>query len=106
MELKIASIKFISYADPEVGIPILIAALKDENLNVKLISLHRLNWLKAKEAISYIVPLLKDTDWWVRISAAEALKNMGVEGERVLHSNSAVLDKISFNLDHVLNKWY
>ena len=105
-KLKIASIKFISYVDRDAAIPFLIDLLKDPHWEVRLISLHRLSMLNAKQAISQIIPCLKDPDWWVKISAAEALKNMGEEGERALQSQDLTLDKISFNLTHLLNTWW
>jgi hypothetical protein len=106
VKLKISAIKFISYVDRDAAIPVLVDLLKDPSWLVRLISLHRLSMLNAKQAIPQIVVCLKDSDWWVKISAAEALKNMGEEGERALKSHDLTLDKISFNLTHLLNTWW
>ena len=105
-KLKIAAIKFVSHVDRDKAIPYLIELLNDPHWEVRLIALHRLSMLNAKQAIPQIVVCLKDPDWWVKISAAEALKMMGEEGERALQSQNLALDKISFNLTHLLNTWW
>ncbi len=106
LELKISAMKLISYVDRKAAIPLLVNLLTDDLNEVRLIALHRLDMLKAKEAIPNIAACLNDTDWSVKLSAAEALKNMGEEGDKVLKSQGTPLGKISFNIKHLLNTWW
>lgn len=106
MELKLAALKFYSYADPDAAVPFLIQALQDGEFTIRLIALHRLHILKAKQAIYQIIPLLDDPNWWIKMSAIEALKNMGKEGEDALKAHKPALDQLSFNLIHLVNTWW
>ncbi len=104
--LKIAALKFYAKPEPDSAIPVLIANLKDPEVEVRLIALHRLQMLKAKQAISEITVCLDDSDWWVRISACEALKSLGKEGADAIAAHKPELEKVDFNFTHLKNTWW
>ena len=104
LELKLAAMKYLVSADPKAAIPVLTEALTDTHWEVRLVSLHRLGVLQATHAIPQIVACLKDPETWVRISAAEALKNLGKQGEEALKAHGKNLDLISFDIkQHIAN---
>lgn len=105
-ELKIAALKYIAYADKIQAIPILIDMLHVKNINIRLIAIHRLGDLQAHQAIPELTKQLNDNDWWVKISAAQALINMGDEGEQALKTSNITYNEISSTLKHVLHTWW
>jgi HEAT repeat protein len=103
LTLHLAILKFLAHNNRELAIPILIEQLKNTIYKIRLVSLHRLGMLQAKEGISAIAICLHDHEAWVRISAAEALKKMGEEGEEVL-KKSPLLERIPFDItEHISN---
>lgn len=106
-ELKISSLKFLTLEDRAMAIPLLIDTLKAKNLNrVRLIVLHCLNVLKAPEAIPALVACLSDENWWIKVSAAEALQNIGPEGVLALKREGIDIDAVSYNTNHTFNTWW
>jgi hypothetical protein len=77
--LRICALKFLTQYEREKAIPLLINSLDDPVLEVKLVAVHRLRYLKAIESIPYLKKKLLDPDLFVRLSAAKALISLGLD---------------------------
>jgi len=68
-------------------LPQLLAMLKSDKANDRLGAVIALGQLKARAipALDAIAGLLDDDDRWVRVQAAEALRNIGAQARPVLH---------------------
>ena len=101
-ELRLSALKFLSHIDKDRAIPILIEKVTDINWEVRLVALHRLGTMKVYEAMDEVANCLFDPEWWVKVSAAEALKNLGAEGNRILEEQAPDLVNVpSGILSHV-----
>lgn len=100
----IAALKFLVEVKKEAAISVLVEQLQNKHWEVRIISLHRLGLLQATEAKFAIVQCLYDSDWWVKMSAAEVLKSFGAEGQGLLKENIPELEKIPFDVrEHIIN---
>lgn len=106
-ELKIAALKFVTHEDRAAAIPLLIKTLSMTNTNqVRLIALHCLSILRSNEAIPVLTECLSDDNWWIKVSAAEALKRLGPKGVAVLKVHDIDIDAVAYNINHILNTWW
>jgi hypothetical protein len=99
--IKLVALKLLAYWSPLSAAPILAEQLKDEYWETKVVVLHALGYLPAQEIIPQIIECLQDSNWWVRLNAAQALKNLGEQGEHTLmsHQDLKTLEVVR----HVLN---
>lgn len=103
IELRLASIRFITKSKKKAAIPMLINLLDDASWEVQVVVIHCLNDLKAEEAISKLAICLHSLNWWVRLNAAQVLKNFGDSGVKVLKRIDATQDKYAYEMaQHVL----
>lgn len=107
LELKIAALKFVTHEDSAVAIPCLIDTLKiEKDKRVRLVAVHCLGLLKTTKAIPVLTDCLADENWWIKVSAAEALKTLGPKGVAVLTEHKIDIDAVSYNVNHILNTWW
>lgn len=100
--LRLAAAKYLLHINAREAVPMMLEKLQDQHWEIRLVMVHRLGMLKVKEAIPALCNCLHDKEWWVKISAAEALKNFGEEGEVILAREAPDLSKISFKAtDHI-----
>lgn len=104
LNLKLAAIRLLAWSAQESSIPLLIEQLKDKHWETKVVVLHILGYARAEEAAQKIAECLHDENWWVRLSSAQALKNLGKRGEEALISEQVIIDEKAFEVvRHVLN---
>lgn len=97
-ELRLSALKYIVAVQQESAMPLLIEKLKDDHWEVRLVALHRLGMMKnISAAIPNVVACLHDDNWWIKISAAEILKNLGEEGKMILKEKAPELQLLKFN---------
>ena len=53
--------------------PTILQILKDENENARRAAVEVLNEVGTAKSVKYLLEALKDSDWWVRSRAADAL---------------------------------
>lgn len=105
LELRISALKYMAHAYKERAIPLLINLLSDKSWEIRAVSNRLLGDLHAIQAINEISKSLKDPIWWVRVNAADALKNLGEAGIQVLNEQDPNVDLFAYQTAmHVLNK--
>lgn len=105
LSLKLSSLRLFAYVEKEKAIPILINLLMDQNWQTKVVVLNIFNYLNAETVIPQIANCLHDENWWVRLSAAQTLKNSGQAGEDALTATHVKFDPKSLQVTrHVLRQ--
>ncbi len=105
IELRLAAIRFTAYAHRENAIPLLIELLSNESWETRATCARLLGDLNSKSVIPELTKCMKDPVWWVRVNAANSLKNLGDEGLNVLHTQDPNVDLYAYETAmHVLNK--
>ncbi|MCC6220554.1 MAG: HEAT repeat domain-containing protein [Deltaproteobacteria bacterium] len=69
-------------AKAKKAVPLLIASLDDESKHVRRASAKSLGKIHSPEAVSPLIRTLRDRDWFVAHSAANALKNFNTSQAR------------------------
>lgn len=104
VELKIAAAKYFAHAEKENSISALTELLQSDLWQVRTVTLNILGSLKSTSVIETLSHYLKDSNWWVRLSAAQSLKGLGEPGKAVLKAQDAKEDKFAFDVaNHVLD---
>lgn len=97
VELKLAAIRYMVYAENSKAVAELIDLLKDSQWEIRVLALQSLGELKAEKAIDQVAALLKDQEWWVRMNAAKALLKMGNAGKKILTSQDPQTDQFAYD---------
>lgn len=103
LNLKMSALKFIAHANRDAAIPILINQLQSDNIDVKLVSIHRLYRLKAAEAQHALIQCLSDADIAVQLSAAKAIIAINPANRQLIHSVAPDLNLDLAELPYVAN---
>lgn len=101
LTLKLSALKYIAYVDREAAIPLLIKQLASDIYQVRLVSIHRLYLLDAKEAVQSIAQCLNDEDLSVRRSAAKAIIHLDKDGKEIVRSIAPDLNLELANMKYV-----
>jgi HEAT repeat protein len=86
MNLQIATMHYLAHNNAENIENILIENLDNDKWQVRAAAVKLLGQLKSTKSINLISTKLKDSEWWVRINAAQALAELGNKGLAVLKS--------------------
>jgi hypothetical protein len=75
--LCLSAIRFIAHSEGEKALPFLHQMLDDQRWQVKVVVLQVLSDLHDTSSVNVIEKLLDSPEWWVRINASNALKQIG-----------------------------
>lgn len=91
----------------EPAIPLLIAALRDKDEQVRKSAVLALGRIKNDQAIAPLIEMLEDKDWFTRLTAAAALESIG--DERGRHAITPLLKDpdmvVRMRVERILAKW-
>ena len=73
IELCVSAIHFMAYAEEKAALPFLHEMLSDPRWQVKVAVLHALGKLRDKSSVNVIAKMLKGSEKWIRINAANTL---------------------------------
>ena len=91
----------------EPAVPLLIAALRDKDEQVRKSAVLALGRIKNDQAIAPLIAMLEDKDWFTRLTAAAALESIGDERGRqaitpLLKDPDMV---VRMRVERILAKW-
>jgi HEAT repeat protein len=91
----------------EPAVPLLIAALRDKDEQVRKCAVLALGRIKHDQAIAPLIEMLEDKDWFTRLTAAAALESIG--DERGRHAITPLLKDpdmvVRMRVERILAKW-
>lgn len=96
LDLKLSVIRFLVHAQQDKAIPVLIKQLSSDSWEVRVVALRGLSDLGGTQALSEITHCLQDKVWWVRLAAAQTLKQLGNEGIEILKTLDPKVDRFAF----------
>jgi hypothetical protein len=96
LDLKIASLRYLSRFQDNTSRQTLRQFLNDSKLEVRAVTAKLLGEIRDEESIPILEEKLHDSAWWVRINAAEALSTLGEKGMLALQQQSADVDKFAY----------
>lgn len=94
LELRLAALNYSAHNRHSVKL--LPKFLVDKQWQMRSTAAKMLGIVKDKTSIEALGNALKDPEWWVRIRAAESLKEMGADGIKVLEKQSPEIDKYAY----------
>jgi hypothetical protein len=97
-ELKMAALRYLTFADKEAAFSAAIQLLEDQAWEVRVAAIHTLGALNKDSALSNLTKGLHDPIWWVRINAAQVLFKLGEKGIEILKSQDPAVDKFSYDV--------
>jgi hypothetical protein len=101
--LATAAIRYLAYSKKMAAVETLQSLLSTPNWKIKAVVLACLGELRAESAIYDVKDCLNDPNWWIRLSAEQALTKISLPGE---FRGQLYIEKNRFNIDvsqHVLN---
>lgn len=97
-ELKMAALRYLSFADPEKALLDATKLLEDPVWEVRVSAIHVLSSLHKDESLKPLANCLRDPVWWVRINAAQVLFKFGAKGIEILKAQDPAVDKFSYDV--------
>jgi len=98
VDLKLASLSYISYLEKPRYKTYLLNALNDSDWEVRARCAKIVGYTGDEHLAKALEPHLSDEVWWVRYRAAEALMKMGAVGKDILKSKDIELDKYAYEI--------
>ncbi|QLH42384.1 MAG: HEAT repeat domain-containing protein [Coxiellaceae bacterium] len=78
--------------------------ISDNLWQVRAIAVTQLGKIGSAAVVKYLAESLHDKSWWVRINAANALKDIGEVGINVLQNVDPEIDRYAYEVSqHVLH---
>lgn len=96
LDLKIATLNYISSADNPLKNDIIYPLSTDPNKEVRAVVAKALGNVDSKESLRLLEHMLNDSQWFVRVNAAHSLGKKGEQGIAVLKNQSPEKDRFAY----------
>ncbi len=103
VDLKIAVLEYLVHCGEKANKELIYPLANDANWQVRAAVAKALGRVDdKKKCISLLAILLSDSEWWVRINAANSLSQLGESGIEILKNQSPTRDKFAYEIAQVV----
>lgn len=97
IDLQIAALTYVAYTDPKRAKLLLSQKLQNPHWEIRTIAAKLVGQIRDISSLTQLARCLHDSQWWVRINAAEALAQLGPPGIEILKQQTPEVDQYAYD---------